>query len=96
MSEDIKMSDVFNLPLTDKFYCIQEVDGRFIADLESNEMDEAVVFAVNNHDTLTQQVAELRAALGECSNVLGRPEYFNEGSLSELWEVVRKSLNGSE
>jgi len=59
MSEDIKMADVFCLPLTDDAGFVQEVDGRFIADLDSNEMDEAVVHAVNSHDKLTSRVAEL-------------------------------------
>lgn len=95
MSEDIKMSEVFNLPLTDKFYCIQEVDGRFIADLESNEMDEAVVFAVNNHDTLTQQVSELRAALLSIKN---RQQVLTPSGFefSGVWQIANTALKESE
>ena len=92
---DIKMSEVFDLPLTDNFGCIQEVDGRFIADLESNEMDEAAVLAINSHDKLTSRVAELEAALSELMDKASECDSW-ESFPEQYLEDARNALKDSE
>ena len=92
---DIKMSDVFDLPV--------KLSKWMINRLNKNDM-KAVAFAINNHDKLTSRVAELEAVIGS------RPkhcEYMNEdGDFNDLDKYVddvsawafkaRKALKESE
>ncbi len=52
---------------------------------------EAAVHAINNHDTLTQQVAELRAALLSIKN---RQQVLSPSGFefSSVWQVANKAL----
>lgn len=43
-------------------------------------------------EAMALQIKELEAALKECSGVIGRPEYFDDSKLSDLFEVVSEVL----
>jgi hypothetical protein len=60
VSEDIKMADVFGTSIYDD--PVSRLSGSIV--LYGPEKD-AAIHAISNHDNLTQQVAELRAALSE-------------------------------
>lgn len=64
MSEDIKMADVFDLPVqSGADGCVYDLHYSRIC--TSGKNSNQIAHAINNHDTLTQQVAELRAVLSE-------------------------------
>lgn len=74
---NIKMSEEFYLPLTNKHGVVEDDSGLFVADLSSKEMDFAMCYAINNHDKLTSRVAELEAALTKQKRTL-------DGAMSQL------------
>ena len=64
---DIKMSDVFDLPVeASEDFDDMEVEASISLDLV-DKYAEAAVHAINNHDDLVKKVAELKKALIEVS-----------------------------
>ena len=68
---DIKMSDVFDLPVeASEDFDDMEVEVSISLDLV-DKYAEAACHAINNHDKLTSRVAELEAALGKIKDITG-------------------------
>lgn len=68
---DIKMSDVFDLPLEANSLDISNALGDVVGDFSAEDEDKAAVHAINNHDKLTSRVAELEAALTKIKDITG-------------------------
>lgn len=91
---NIKMSEEFYLPLTNKHGVVEDDSGLFVADLSSKEMDFAMCYAINNHDKLTSRVAELEAALLAIKSHQQAltPNGFE---FSGVWQIANKALKES-
>jgi len=94
---DIKMGDVFDLPFSvepsgviSDDHCI--AIGEFCGTMEQSK---AAVHAINNHDNLTKQVTELRAAILSIKShqQAVTPSGFE---FSSVWQIADKALKGSE
>ena len=95
--EDVKMVDVFDLPFSvepsgviSDDHCI--ASGEFCGTMEQSK---AAVHAINSHDTITHQVAELRAALQSVK--IHQEKITPSGfEFSSVWQVANKALKESE
>ena len=102
---DIKMSEVFDLPLTYDNGVVEDVDGLFIADLTSIKMDKAMCIGINTHDTLVAQNLALKAALTKVLEISGGSNEQNMANfddelasqhnddINEIYKLV-KALEG--
>lgn len=92
---DIKMSDVFDLPIrASEDFDDMEVEASISLDLVG-KYAEAAVHSINNHDKLTQQVAELRSAL---LSIKSRQQVLvpNGFEFSSAWQIADKALKEGE
>ena len=92
MSEDIKMSDVFCLPLHTEEGEICDSDNGLMASFTTDIQDDAAVQAINQHDTLINQVAELRAVVFEANKYLDINNLTTIGHGSNLHEWFKQAL----
>ena len=85
----MKMSDVFALPMVVDGYSVESqpstpvgMVGEFVSDIECDNNTDAncVAYAINNHDRLEQENAELREVLEQ----LVSSSEENEKQLNEL------------
>ena len=95
MSEDIKMADVFAGTVRIATYDNERVlaDNVYFELIHEDQLS-AMCHAINSHDKLVKQVAELRAALLSIKNhqqVL-TPSGFE---FSSVWQVANKALKES-
>jgi len=100
--EDIKMADVFDLPVIgisewSEFhtatFCYFN-DGQ--RDLEGSCHMDAAAHAINQHDKLAQQVAELRAVIIEANDYLNFNNLTSIGHGSGLHESFKYALREGE
>ena len=66
----MKMSDVFNLPLTSDYDTVSDRNMTDLATFDTCREDEAAAHAINQHDALTQLNKELVEALTAIKNDL--------------------------
>ena len=64
-SADIRMSDVFSLPLDATYDNLQDANGYEVACFEITIQDEAAANAINSHDALVEQNKTLNAVINE-------------------------------
>jgi hypothetical protein len=76
----MKMSEVFNLPLTSDYDTVSDRSMRDLATFDTCREDEAAVHAINQHDALTQLNKELVEALE-------RVVKWNELSLKTICDI---------
>lgn len=70
MMSDIKMSDSFALPLKKSMMGICDEARKIHDGFRTTNQDKFAIVAINNHDTLTNQVAQLRALLSETKGII--------------------------
>lgn len=63
MSEDIKMADVFDLPLSDDGADAHDENFNYVLECKSTVHAQYAARAINNHDNLTAEVKELKQSL---------------------------------
>lgn len=74
--EDLKMSDVFNLPVhqneSEFFGCVLNMPDckRAIGQMNSSEWSKYIAHAINNHDKLKQEIDEAVDELEACLSLL--------------------------
>ena len=64
MSE-IKMSDVFKLPLNGTYDYLQDANGNEVACFDITIQDESAAHAINSHDALVEQNKALNEVINE-------------------------------
>ena len=88
---DIKMSNVFSLPLDATYDNLQDANGYEVACFEITIQDEAAAHAINAHDALIEQNKALIEALEHIKKhqetvIVGMPE------LSATWQIASRAL----
>lgn len=68
-SADIRMSDVFSLPLDATYDNLQDANGYEVACFEITIQDEAAANAINSHDALVEQNKALMDALSKIAGI---------------------------
>lgn len=77
--EDVKMADVFDLPYADLGH------NSFVTD--NWDQTKAAIHAINNHDKLTQQVAELKFSLDDRDCYIADADMKNEELAKQVAEL---------
>ena len=89
---DIKMSDVFDLPVSAEGCCITDDMGMQHVGFCTEDQDDAAVRAINSHDKLTARNAELEALIKEGDEYLNTNSMTNIGSGSILHTKFKQAL----
>lgn len=84
---DIKMSEVFYLPLTNKHGVVEDDSGMFVADLSSVEMDEAMCHAINNYDPMALRIKDLEFSLDDRDCYITDADMKNEALVKQVAEL---------
>ena len=104
---DIKMSDVWNQPITYGIYENASVAGNVLPRgfgmlFNNEEPARAIVHAVNNHDRMAEEIAELKGVL---TNILDKAEFYSMCSgdkktalfaLREIAQLAKLNQEGEE
>ena len=88
---DIKMSEVFSLPLYTEEGEVCDCDGGLMASFTTYIQDDAAVLAINTHDTLVAHNLALKAAL---ETLIGRSQKvggFPCGYLDDAYKALELS-----
>lgn len=88
MSEDIKMADVFDLPLSQDGSEILDCTGFSIGHgFHTSTEDSAAAHAINNHDNLVKQVKDLEFSLDDRDCYIADADMKNEALTKQVAEL---------
>ena len=96
---DIKMADVFELPLIfhgdgyplDSHERIYDEKGKWVLKIRERQLGNAIVVAVNNHDRLTAENAELKKEAADNEIIMdAHREMIAEADLHTDWKNTAK------
>ena len=93
--KDIKMSDVFDLPISHDYRNLYNKNGKMIVNAcEVQEGDaKAIVLAVNNYDKLVEALKEIHEWK---LSLEFRINKGSKGQVNHFREIAKKALNGIE
>jgi len=80
---DVKMSEVFDLPLNSDFDVINDDNYNELACFSSAGEDDAAVHAINSHDAMAERIKVLEAALGQVLEISGESGEQNMANFDE-------------
>lgn len=89
--EDIKMADVFDLPLNADIEAVYDCEGGELAAFNKVSEDVAAVHAINNHDKLVKQVKDLEFSLDDRDCYIADADMKNK-ALTKQVEELRAAL----
>lgn len=94
---DMKMADVFELPLSDDGADAHDENFNYVLECRSTVHAQHAAYAINNHDNLAAENKAMRSVLSLCASVLSKvnqtplDEYYSSELNCEVFNAAKEA-----